>query len=168
MEAKPHRSSAAELLRSRFVSGVFVALIARLRSDEGSSPAGKAGIESGLVGLSRLFYYAEGPGREARLEEELAFAELYLRLQALRYEGRLDYRVSTEPGLELRRVPRLATLAGLELASARLLELSANSAFISVTARRGAFGRVELGVEGEPREAAAIGGLPLPPPDSSS
>ena len=41
------------------------------------------------------------------LSEEVQYAEFYLYLQKQRYQDRLDYHISMEPGLERVRIPRL-------------------------------------------------------------
>jgi hypothetical protein len=147
----PARPSAAEtLLGSRFVSGLLVALVAEIRAaGRGAKTRGASEgrrLEEALVDLSRVFYYAEGPGRLASLGDELVFDERYLRLQALRFGGRLEYRIKSEPGLAETSLPRLATFPSLERAVAESLEASAGAAFIAVEASRGPDGLPALRV----------------------
>lgn len=151
MDSTTRRSAADRLLGSRFISGVFVALIAEARAFSGgggaSARAAGARLEAALLDLSRIFYYAEGPGDRAPLREEMEFAERYLRLQSMRFDGRLEYGVSAEPGLPELLAPRLASFPVLERAVAEDLECSAGAAFIAVQALREAKGLFVLRVE---------------------
>ena len=137
-----------ELLGSRFASGVLVALAAfdrELLSRGGArSPEGR--LESALVELSRVFYYAESPGRRAPVREELDFAKRYLGLQSLRFGDRLRYRVSAEEGTAGLSVPRFALFPLLERAVGESIESSEGMAFIAVEAVRKAGGVSELRV----------------------
>jgi hypothetical protein len=154
--------AAADFLGSRFVSGTFVALVAELRAGEGRArrTARRAALEAALVDLSRIFYYAAGAAPEAPLRDELSFAEGYLRLQSLRFGGRLEYRVSADPGLLSLPVRRLSSFPRLERAAAEALELSAGPAFIAVEAVAGPGGSAALSVRAgrsEPRPNPGAG-----------
>jgi sensor histidine kinase YesM len=163
-----------ELLGSRFASGVLVALAAfgRELPSRGSPPFGRARnregrLESALVDLSRVFYYAEGPDPIAPLREELDFAERYLLLQSLRFDDRLRYRVSSESGIEELPVSRFALFSLLERAVAESLESSEGQAFIEVEATRKTDGMLELRVSrsvsaGGPRETLGVIRAPRP------
>lgn len=152
----------AALLGSRFASGVLVALASLGRSCacaprpadhrvERSDDAKR--LETALVDLSRVFYYAEGRSPFVPLREELGFAELYLGLQALRFDARLGYRVSAtdDDALEWP-VRRLSLFPILERAISDGLELSTGPAFVAVEilrCRRGSrMVRVTRGVSG--------------------
>jgi hypothetical protein len=133
---RPDPGEAEGLLGSRFISGTLVAIAALGRS-LGTARFGKradefARLESALIDLSRIFYYAEEGAKVATLRDELGFADRYLRLQALRFDGRLSYRVAAEEGTLDFYVPRLASFGPLERAVADALERSTGSAFIAV------------------------------------
>jgi hypothetical protein len=138
MEGSHHRGSvdANVLLSSRFVSGVLVSIFALSRSlraaDSGKKSGNYARLEAAIIDLSRVFYYAEGKGHSATLGEELGFAEQYLRLQALRFEGRLTYRIIVDKQAIACAIPRLVLFDYLERAVAESLELSTENAFILV------------------------------------
>jgi hypothetical protein len=142
------RADAEGLLGSRFISGTLVAIAALCRS-LGTTRSGKragefARLESALIDLSRIFYYAEGRGEDATLRDELGFAERYLGLQAFRFEDRLSYRIAANEGILDRAVPRLASFGPLELAVAEALECSGENAFIAVEALPLGDGDLEL------------------------
>ena len=59
-----------------------------------------------LSGLLRAGLYS-GKSMMTSLSEEVQYAEFYLYLQKQRYQDRLDYRISIEPGLEKFCIPRL-------------------------------------------------------------
>ena len=59
-----------------------------------------------LSGLLRASLYS-GKSMMTSLSEEVQYAEFYLYLQKQRYQDRLDYHISMEPGLERVRIPRL-------------------------------------------------------------
>jgi len=149
------RCPARELLGSRFVSGVLVAAIARIRAAAAFGLEERDRLESALIDLSRVFYYAEDPDRLVALDDELGFAERYLRLQALRFEDRLEYSVRAEPGLEGRLIPRLSTMPLLERATAAALELAEGRVEVSVAAERRPRGRIALRVSRRPGGPAA-------------
>jgi hypothetical protein len=141
----------SQLLGSRFASGVLVAAAALGRecgSSRGPERARAARrVEAALVDLSRVFYYA-AQGRASTVGEELGFAELYLRLQSLRFEERLGFRVSAAPAGAGLPLARLSLFVPLELAVAAGLESRAGPAYIAVEAearRGGARLRVLLG-----------------------
>jgi Histidine kinase len=142
------RADAERLLGSRFISGTLVAVAAFCRSLGTTRSERRADefarLESALVDLSRIFYYAEGRGETATLRDELGFAERYLRLQAFRFGDRLSYRVAADEGILDRAVPRLASFGPLELVVADALELSVGKAFIAVEALPLSHGGLEL------------------------
>ncbi|HOX32455.1 MAG TPA: histidine kinase [Spirochaetales bacterium] len=148
------------LLRSRFASGVLVALCALARAGEGRGGGRHVPetLEIALGELSRIFYYAEGRGDEAPLREELDFAERYLRLQAIRFEGRLRFAISRPTSEIDRPTRRLGLFESLERAVAEGLELREGEALIVVEA-------ASPGGEAlEPRVRLAGGGAPGPLP----
>jgi len=122
---------------------VAIAALGRAGAAGGRAPAL---LDAALADLSRVFYHAADPRPRASVRDELAFAERYLRLQALRFDDRLAYRIDAAEGCLGREVPRLALFPLLERAVAESLELSEGPAFIEVRASGDSRGGCSLGV----------------------
>jgi hypothetical protein len=155
------------------MGGLLVALVAALRSapergaegrPKGPVPTSRRELESAIVDLSRILYHAAGAGRRATVSDELDFTARYLRLQSLRFGGRLAYRVTAEPRLLSLLIPRLSAFPLLERAASRTLELSAGPAFISVVAAIGANGQASMIVRSECPSGSEAESIRLPRP----
>lgn len=57
--------------------------------------------------LARMFRYNISGGNLSTLEAEIQQIELYLSIQKIRYDSRLNYSIDIEPGLESMRIPKL-------------------------------------------------------------
>ncbi len=57
--------------------------------------------------LARMFRYNISGGNMSSLEAEIQQIELYLSIQKIRYDSRLNYAIHIEPGLENMRIPKL-------------------------------------------------------------
>ncbi|KRE48758.1 cache domain-containing sensor histidine kinase [Paenibacillus sp. Soil522] len=59
------------------------------------------------LSLAKMFRYNISGGNMSTLWAEIQQIELYLSIQKIRYESRLDYSIDIEPGLEQMRLPKL-------------------------------------------------------------
>lgn len=59
------------------------------------------------LSLAKMFRYNISGGNMSTLGAEIQQIELYLSIQKIRYESRLDYSINIEPGLEKMRLPKL-------------------------------------------------------------
>jgi hypothetical protein len=59
-------------------------------------------VEAGLLNFSKIYrsMLLSGGASRRSLEEELAFTESYLELEKLRFEGRIDYRITVGPEVD--------------------------------------------------------------------
>lgn len=59
-------------------------------------------VEAGLLNFSKIYrsMLLSGGASRRSLEEELAFTESYLALEKLRFEGRIDYRITVGPNVD--------------------------------------------------------------------
>lgn len=70
------------------------------------------------------------------LREEMELVEFYLMLQSERFTGKIDYRISCDPGLENVRIPRLLIEPLVENAVSHGLEPKIENGTVSVTVRQ--------------------------------
>lgn len=67
----------------------------------------KEALEQGIVELSRLFRYAYSSREIVPVREEMKFLEDYLKLEKLKYDGRLDYIIWLDKGCAEKEIPKL-------------------------------------------------------------
>ena len=67
----------------------------------------KEALEKGIVELSRLFRYAYSSREIVPVREEMEFLEDYLKLEKLKYDGRLDYIIWLDKGCAEKEIPKL-------------------------------------------------------------
>lgn len=67
----------------------------------------KEALEKGIVELSRLFRYAYSSREIVPVREEMEFLEDYLKLEKLKYDGRLDYIIWLDKGCGEKEIPKL-------------------------------------------------------------
>lgn len=67
----------------------------------------KEALEKGIVELSRLFRYAYSSREIVPVREEMEFLEDYLKLEKLKYDGRLDYIIWLDKGCAEKKIPKL-------------------------------------------------------------
>lgn len=67
----------------------------------------KEALEKGIVELSRLFRYAYSSREIVPVREEMKFLEDYLKLEKLKYDGRLDYIIWLDKGCAEKEIPKL-------------------------------------------------------------
>lgn len=67
----------------------------------------KEALEKGIVELSRLFRYAYSSREIVPVKEEMEFLEDYLKLEKLKYDGRLDYIIWLDKGCAEKEIPKL-------------------------------------------------------------
>lgn len=67
----------------------------------------KEALEKGIVELSRLFRYAYSSREIVPVREEMEFLENYLKLEKLKYDGRLDYIIWLDKRCAEKKIPKL-------------------------------------------------------------
>lgn len=67
----------------------------------------KEALEKGIVELSRLFRYAYSSREIVPVREEMEFLENYLKLEKLKYDGRLDYIIWLDKKCAEKEIPKL-------------------------------------------------------------
>lgn len=94
----------------------------------------KEKLEKAVISLSNMFRYTCEGEHDTTLREELSFIRNYLYLQKIRYEERLSFEISLEPGLEEFKIPKLIIQPLVENAIVHSLEPSEYSVTIRIGA----------------------------------
>ncbi len=99
-QAAEYKAMQAEI-NPHFLNNVLSSFVALNRMNE------KKRLERAILKLSQMFWYTCEHGYDSRVDQECQFIESYLLLEKLRFEERLDYRISVEKEAGELEIPKL-------------------------------------------------------------
>jgi len=97
-----------------------------------------AGLEDARIrsishGLADMFRYSVSGNVMTNVQKELEYVELYLSIQKIRYERKLDYFIEMEAGLEPYELPKLLLQPIVENAVAHGIEMKAAGGYVRIS-----------------------------------
>jgi len=86
-------------------------------------------------GLADMFRYSVSGDVMSDIRQELEYVELYLSIQKIRYEEKLDYVIQCDEGLDAFEIPKLLLQPLVENAVAHGIEMKARGGYVSIGVR---------------------------------